>query len=59
VMPAVLRAKTSGWSASNDHSSCVLLLPEAEEARTFIVLCTPPMHLADARQENWAASGAP
>jgi hypothetical protein len=36
-----------------------LLLAEAEEVWTLIVLWTPFCHLDDARQVNWAASGAP
>src|SRR5580693_5778620 len=60
VMPLSSAAKTSGWSASNDHSSLWLCSsPRPKKLWTFIVLWTPPCHLADARQVNWAASGAP
>src|ERR1700691_5709664 len=60
VMPSSSAAKTSGWSASNVHS-CLWLCssPRPKKLWTLIVLCTPLCHLADARQVNWAASGAP
>ena len=38
---------------------CGSLLPEAEEVLDLVVLWTPLCHLEDARQVNWAASGAP
>ena len=60
VMPLSSAAKTSGWSASNDHSSLWLCSsPRPKKLWTLIVLWTPLCHLADARQVNWAASGAP
>src|ERR1700689_249850 len=60
VMPPSSAAKTSGWSASNVHSSLWFCsAPRPKKLCTFIWLCTPPCHLADARQVNWAASGAP
>src|SRR5271170_7827407 len=60
VMPLSSAAKTSGWSASNDHSSLWLCSsPRPKKLCTLIVLWTPLCHLADARQVNWAASGAP
>src|ERR1035438_4509118 len=60
VMPSSSAAKTSGWSASNVHS-CLWLCssPRPKKLWTLIVLWTPLCHLADARQVNWAASGAP
>src|ERR1700691_2671462 len=60
VMPSSVAAKTSGWSASNVHSSLWLCSsPRPKKLCTLIWLSTPLCHLADARQVNWAASGAP
>src|ERR1039458_4023348 len=60
VMPLSSAAKTSGWTASNVHSSLWLCSsPRPKKLWTLIVLWTPLCHLADARQVNWAASGAP
>src|SRR6266568_4940799 len=60
VMPLSSAAKTSGWSASNDHSSLWLCSsPRPKKLFTLIWLWTPFCHWADARQVNWAASGAP
>ena len=60
VMPLSGAAKTSGWSASNTVS--VLWLCSSPRPKKFwivVVLCTPFCHLEEARQVNWAASGAP
>src|ERR1035438_2221677 len=60
VMPLSSAAKTSGWSASNVHSSLWLCSsPRPKKLWTLIVLWTPVCHLEDARQVNCAASGAP
>ncbi len=60
VMPLSVAAKTSGWSASNTDSALWLCSsPRPKKLWTLIWLCTPLCHLADARQVNWAASGAP
>ena len=60
VMPLSVAAKTSGWSASNtDSRRWLRSSPRPKKLFTLIWLCTPFCHLADARQVNWAASGAP
>src|SRR5215472_11078874 len=60
VMPLSVAAKITGWSASKvDSSLCFCSSPRPKKLSTLIWLCTPVCHLADARQVNWAASGAP
>src|ERR1700684_2883710 len=60
VMPTSVAAKTSGWSASKTDS-CLWFCsaPRPKKSLTVMVAGTPPCHLEDARQVNWAASGAP
>src|SRR5262245_15584630 len=60
VMPMSVAANTSGWSASNTASVLwVCSSPNPKKFWILVVLCTPFSHLDDARQVNWAASGAP
>ena len=60
VMPLSVAAKTSGWSASNtDSCRWLCSSPRPKKLFTLIWLWTPFCHWADARQVNWAASGAP
>ena len=60
VMPLSVAANSAGWSAWNaDSSLCARSSPRPKKLCTLISLCTPVCHLADARQVNWAASGAP
>src|SRR5512146_1268145 len=60
VMPLSVAAKIAGWSASNTDSAWWFCSsPRPKKLSTLIWLCTPLCHEADARQVNWAASGAP
>ena len=59
-MPLSAAAKTSGWSASNTVSVLwVCSSPRPKKFWIVVVLWTPFCHLEEARQVNWAASGAP
>jgi hypothetical protein len=59
-MPLSSAAKTSGWSAAKvDSVLWVCSWPRPKNFWMVVVLCTPLSHLEDARQVNWAASGAP
>src|ERR1700722_1826000 len=60
VMPLSVAAKTSGWSAwKTDSCRWLCAPPSPKKFSTLISLCTPVCHFDDARQVNWAASGAP
>src|ERR1700678_2043646 len=60
VMPLSVAANTSGWSAwKTDSCRWLCSSPSPKKFSTLISLWTPVCHFDDARQVNWAASGAP
>src|SRR5262249_13512155 len=60
VVPLSGAADTSGWSASKTNSVLWLLSsPSPEKVWIEVVVGTPLSQRDDARQVNWAASGAP